>query len=263
MGPQWRLGIYVGFDSPSIIRYLESLTGDVFRARFPNCHSYETVFPPLGGEKSIPEERKEITWKASILSHFDPRKNQCELEVQMIIYLQNLANQLPDAFVDVKKVTKSHIPAVNAPARIEDPGGHKANESKTRLKRGRPIGSKDVAPWKRRTKAKQNAPADEHGEQRATIEAHIEQQTLEEVQNEQISLEEAKALENCEISISYVHKIEKWDRNNFAMDNIFAFQVALDIIQNDDDDLEPQNVDECKQRNDCPKWKEAVRAELH
>ena len=33
MGPQWRLEIYVGFDSPSIIRYLEPLTGDVFRGR--------------------------------------------------------------------------------------------------------------------------------------------------------------------------------------------------------------------------------------
>ena len=33
MGPQ-RLGIYVGFDSPSIIRYLEPLTGEVFTARF-------------------------------------------------------------------------------------------------------------------------------------------------------------------------------------------------------------------------------------
>ena len=30
MGPQRRLGIYVGFDSPSIIRYLEPLTDDVF-----------------------------------------------------------------------------------------------------------------------------------------------------------------------------------------------------------------------------------------
>ena len=42
------------------------------------------------------------------------------------------------------------------------------------------------------------------------------------------------------------------------MDNIFAFQMALDIIQNHDDDLEPQNVDECKQINDWPKWKEAM-----
>ena len=115
MGPQRRLGIYVGFDPLSILRYLEPLTGDVFRAIFSNCHFNEIVFPPLGGEKSIPEERREITWNASILSHFDPCTNQCELEVQMIIHLQNLANQLPDAFVDAKKVTKSHIPAVNAP----------------------------------------------------------------------------------------------------------------------------------------------------
>lgn len=32
MGPQHRLGIYIGFDSPSIIRFLEPLTGDVFTA---------------------------------------------------------------------------------------------------------------------------------------------------------------------------------------------------------------------------------------
>ena len=68
--------------------------------------------------------------------------------------------------------------------------------------------------------------------------------------------------ENNEISISYVHRGEKWDRNNFDVNNIFAFQVALDIIQNDDDP-EPQNTNECKQRNDWPKWREAMQAELH
>ena len=47
--PQRRLEIYVGFDSPSIIRYLEPLTGDVFRARFADCHFNEIVFPQLGG----------------------------------------------------------------------------------------------------------------------------------------------------------------------------------------------------------------------
>ena len=62
MGPQRRLGIYVGFDSSSMIRYLEPLTGDVFRARFADCHFNETIFPPLGEEKSILEERREITW---------------------------------------------------------------------------------------------------------------------------------------------------------------------------------------------------------
>ena len=38
--------------------------------------------------------------------------------------------------------------------------------------------------------------------------------------------------------------------------------MALDIIQNDDDP-EPQNTNECRQRNDWPKWREAMQAELH
>ena len=49
MGPQRRIGIYVGLDSPSIIKYLEPMTGDIFRARFADCHFNETMFPQLGG----------------------------------------------------------------------------------------------------------------------------------------------------------------------------------------------------------------------
>ena len=60
MGPQRRLGIYVGFDSPSIIRYLEPLTSDLFKARFNDCHFNESVFPPLEEEKSQPEARQLI-----------------------------------------------------------------------------------------------------------------------------------------------------------------------------------------------------------
>ena len=48
MGPQRRLGIYVGFETPSIIRYLEPLTGDVFTVRFADCQFNEVVFPTLG-----------------------------------------------------------------------------------------------------------------------------------------------------------------------------------------------------------------------
>ena len=47
---QRRLGIYVGYDSPSMIKYLEPLTGDVFTARFADCHFNETNFPTLGEE---------------------------------------------------------------------------------------------------------------------------------------------------------------------------------------------------------------------
>ena len=111
------------------------------------------------------------------------------------------------------------------------------------LKRGRPIGSKDITLWKRRTKAKQNAHGEEHDEQRTPVEAHIEQQTLEEMKNEQISPEEAKVPENCKISINYVHNREKWDQNKVIISSIFAFQMTLDIIRNDED-LESQNVED-------------------
>ena len=241
MGPQQRLRIYVGFDSPSIIRYLEPLTGDVFIARFADCHFNENVFPPLRGEKSIPKELREITWNASTMSHFDPHTNQCELEVQRIIHLQNLEYQLSDAFINTKKVTKSHIPAANAPARIDVLEGQLVNESQIRLKLGRPISSKDLTPRKRRTQRKigapkeanikqkalveaygkrkapieaydeQKAPVKACGEQEALVEAYNEQKTHEEVQNKEITPKEAHVLENYEISMSYVHKGYKWD----------------------------------------------------
>ena len=55
LGPQLHLCIYVGFQSSSIIKYIEPLTGDVFTACFADCHFDENVFPPLtegGGEES-------------------------------------------------------------------------------------------------------------------------------------------------------------------------------------------------------------------
>ena len=61
MGPQRRLGIYVGFDSLFVIKYLESLTYNVFTTYFANCHFTDSVFSTLGGEKSILEERRKIT----------------------------------------------------------------------------------------------------------------------------------------------------------------------------------------------------------
>uniref|UniRef100_A0A2N9I5S5 Reverse transcriptase Ty1/copia-type domain-containing protein n=1 Tax=Fagus sylvatica TaxID=28930 RepID=A0A2N9I5S5_FAGSY len=218
MGPQRRLGIYVGFDSPSIIRYLEPLTGDIFKARFDDCHFNETIFPPLGGEKSLPEARREITWNVSTLSHLDPRTNQSELEVQRIIHLQGIANQLPDVFTDSKKIVKSHIPAANNPARIEVPEGQliniAANESKTRLKRGRPVGAKDKIPRKRKIQEKQvAAPEEAIPMKQATNIINLskncahkspENEPPEEGTPEELSPEEEQVPENDEISIHYV-----------------------------------------------------------
>ena len=47
----------------------------------------------------------------------------------------------------------------------------------------------------------------------------------------------------------------------YHINNDFSFQVAMDIIRNDEDQ-EPQNVNECRHRNDLLKWKEAIKTEL-
>jgi hypothetical protein len=49
-GPHKKLGIYVGFKSPSIIMYIEPMTGDLFTARLADSIFDEDHFLALGGE---------------------------------------------------------------------------------------------------------------------------------------------------------------------------------------------------------------------
>ena len=53
MGPQRRLGIYVGYESVSIIRYLEPLTSDVFTACLAHFQLDEANFPSLGEKRRL------------------------------------------------------------------------------------------------------------------------------------------------------------------------------------------------------------------
>ena len=62
--------------------------------------------------------------------------------------------------------------------------------------------------------------------------------------------------------MSYVYKGYKWDRNDIVINNIFVFQVALDIIRNDDN-FEPQNMEECRHINGWPKWKKVMQTKLN
>ena len=71
--------------------------------------------------------------------------NVNQLEVQKIITCNGLQIKLLDIFTDLKKVTKSHVPATNAPIKINIPEGQD-NESRVRQKRGRPLNSKDKNP---------------------------------------------------------------------------------------------------------------------
>ena len=126
-------------------------------ARFADCHFDEKNFPSLGKGKTSPEKKREFSWKVLSLIYLDPYTFQCENEVCKIVHLQTIANQLPDVFTDATRVTKSHIPAVNVPARVIVLGEQSkqiiAKESSTvHQKRGRPLGSKDTVPWRKKTK---------------------------------------------------------------------------------------------------------------
>ena len=113
--------IYVGYDSPSIICYLEPLAEDLFTTRFTDCHFYETVFPSLGGDKNIKilEEQRELSWTTTLFSHLDSRTAQSETEVWCILDLQTVYQSMLDAFIDLTRVTRSHILAANVPAKID------------------------------------------------------------------------------------------------------------------------------------------------
>ncbi|GKF36139.1 hypothetical protein Tco_0112897, partial [Tanacetum coccineum] len=134
------------------------------------------------------------------------------------MHLQEIANQLPDAFIDTKRVTISHIPAANAPTRVEIPnkqvGDNIAQESQKRLKRGRPIGSKDKNPHKRKGTEKTSG----HDEN-----------VLDETQDIKTPPEE--------------------EMNDFNKE--------IDIMSGDVDP-EPKSVIDCQSRSDWDKWKDAM-----
>jgi len=214
------------------------LTGDVFTARFADCHFDEENFPVLGGERN--QLKREITWSVPTLLHLDPYTKDCEGEVGRIVHLQGIANQLPDAFTDTKRVTKSYIPAANAPAQIDVPKGQVENkvthEVTTRLTRGRPFSSKDKNPRKRKGAERQNDPKME--------------ECIPEIHEE-----------NREISINYANTGIQWNRND-EINDAFSYSLACDVMDENDGDPEPRSVTECKNRHDWGKWKNAIQTEL-
>ena len=67
-------------------------------------------------------------------------------------------------------------------------------------------------------------------------------------------------IDNNEISINYVLSGKQWNRKHVDMDDLFAYEVALELMDNEDH--EPTSIYECMQRPDWLKWKEAINVEL-
>jgi hypothetical protein len=105
--PPRKLGIYVGYHSPLIIKYLEPLAEDLFTARYTDCIFNEDYFLIIGGDYKYNSECQEINWDDKSILSSHSRTKETELQIHKIINLQNIANNLLDAFIDYKGVTKS------------------------------------------------------------------------------------------------------------------------------------------------------------
>jgi hypothetical protein len=79
MAPHRNLVIYVGYHSPSIIKYLEPLTCDLLIARYADCIFNEVYFLALRGEYEYHSECQEINWDDKSIISLDPHSKESEL----------------------------------------------------------------------------------------------------------------------------------------------------------------------------------------
>jgi hypothetical protein len=152
----------VGYESPSIIKYLEPTTGQMFRARFLDCVFDETIFPKVGkiGEIQPPEERL-LKSKDGLFTR-TTQKGMVEVPTDMakvnrlikhVVDLHKLSVAAPDAFAPAQGVVKetgvcSNLRNIPADIEISAPA---ANVAAPRKRQGRPVGSRDSQPRKRRS----------------------------------------------------------------------------------------------------------------
>ena len=96
LAPHRIRAIYLGYDSPSIIRYKLPKSDDIYKARFQNCKFIETKFP---GTPNLATS-KALNFKdlETLTLNPDPRTALAETEVRKLIKLQNLAENIPDGF---------------------------------------------------------------------------------------------------------------------------------------------------------------------
>ena len=161
---------------------------------------------------------------------------------------------------------RSHIPAANALTMIDTqhtwegrtiPKGGEAAPSMRQgilgvsqsfaptLKRGRPLGLKDLQPQKRKLTPTSNPNLN------LTI-AHSFVPMHEVILDYGDASEETcRPPEIPEISVHYAVLDEVWNMNEMIVSDAFAYSVANDIMLNDDN--EPHFVDECLRRTDWSK----------
>ena len=185
--------------------------------------------------------------------------------------MQNIANNLPDAFTDYKGVTKSNVPAMNVPERVDV-----THRSTQPPKRGRNLDTKDKA-LQKRPRGMRNPQIVNASQQNVDIQPRVEGH-LKDVGHPEPNTsvhtnfgvgtsedldpivegnhEGSKGID--EISINYIDSGESYNRKTTVVDIYFASRIAEGL----DLDREPKSMAECMKRSDWSKWKAAIEDEL-
>jgi hypothetical protein len=173
--------------------------------------------------------------------------------------LKRLANELPDAFTNYKGVTKSFIPARNAPERVEVP-----NKTTQLIERRSMMNKCYYVAKKQRTITNANIHQDDTMYQvdcddlRPSSDVHIaEAGTLENPRHINLGNFD-ESLKGDEIATNYVETGETYDRKATNVNIYFSEKIAKNL-QND---LDPKTMTECTKRSDWIKWKATIEAEL-
>ena len=221
-----------------------------------DCIFDEDHFPTLGGDKNQKlKECQEISWTVKHLQYLDPRTSQTELEVQKITSLQYLASNLPDAFTDHKGVTKSHIPIVNTPQRVEVLKGSSGSiDVPQHQKLGRPISVKNKnlrkTKFNKETLSLLEPPEEDHPEDEnpSTFARALNNHNAgiaEKPYQNILGNDEDLVDVNIEVAMNFVNTGETYNRNITIVDDIFSITFAL-TISIDNLDLEPKSIAECR-----------------
>jgi len=176
--------------------------------------------------------------------------------------LQNIANNLPDAFADYKDVTKSIHPARNVPERVEVP--NKTTQPQTGNKWGRSTSKKQE-----KTGNTTKISIDRHSKD---IQCHVDRcdpqsSSIMRINTKAGTSEDSRSivlgshdesLRVDEIAINFVETGESYNRKSTIVDCYLSEQIA-NILQTDSD---PKSMTECKKRFDWDKWKVAIEMEI-
>ncbi|KAL2247679.1 UNVERIFIED_CONTAM: hypothetical protein Sindi_2620200 [Sesamum indicum] len=112
------------------------------------------------------------------------------------------------------------------------------SESRIRRKRGRPLGSKDAKPRKRKV----HIVSVNHD---MNVTTSVSKDKIPEaVLSEDSKSNEQELEDSYEMSINYAHNSLGWYRKEIEMNDIFAYSVTIQIM--DEDENDPQTMEECR-----------------